>query len=235
MSECPDATEADMTGFSPETFAYLNDLSVNNNRDWFEDNRNRYEAHWRAPALDFIAALADPMSRLSPKLKAEPKLNGSLRRINRDTRFSKDKTPYSANLHMIFWAGEHPNRSAGMHFVLHPESVGYGAGRWGFDGVTLTKYRNRVVEKADGDTLIAALDQANSVGCTMDEPALARVPKGLEAEGRRAELLRHKGVVARTKDNGAAPVVVQGAGATEWAMETTRALMPLIAWVHALP
>ena len=39
MSECPDATEADMTGFSPETFAYLNDLSVNNNRDWFEDNR----------------------------------------------------------------------------------------------------------------------------------------------------------------------------------------------------
>ena len=60
-----------MTGFSPETFAYLNDLSVNNNRDWFEDNRNRYEAHWRAPALDFIAALADPMSRLSPKLKAE--------------------------------------------------------------------------------------------------------------------------------------------------------------------
>ena len=75
-------------------------------------------------------------------------------------------------------------------------------GDGGFDGVTLTKYRNRVVEKADGDTLIAALDQANSVGCTMDEPALARVPKGLEAEGRRAELLRHKGVVARTKDNG---------------------------------
>jgi len=224
-----------MTGFTPDTFAFLADLQANNTRDWFEDNRDRYETHWRAAALDFIAALADPMSKLTPKLKAEPKLNGSLRRINRDTRFSKDKTPYSPSLHMIFWAGDHPNRSAGMHFVLHPDSVGYGAGRWGFDGATLTSYRNRVVKKADGDELIVALDQAATVGCTTDDPALARVPKGFEADGRRAELLRHKGMVARTMGDGADPSVIQGAGAADWAMDVTRALMPLIGWVHELP
>jgi uncharacterized protein (TIGR02453 family) len=223
-----------MTGFTSETFAFLGELKANNCRDWFEDNRDRYEAHWRAPALDFIAALAGPMSEVSPKLIAVPKLNGSLRRISRDTRFSKDKTPYSPSLHMIFWAGDHPNRSAGMHFVLHPGSVGYGAGRWGFAGPTLAAYRDRVVG-AGGDALLAALDQAAAVGCTMDEPALARVPRGFDGAGPRANLLRHKGVVARTIGDGANPSVVQGAGALDWAMGVTRSLMPLIAWAHELP
>ena len=224
-----------MTGFTEDTFVFLSDLKSNNSRDWFEANRDRYDSHWRAPALNFIGEINTAMSALSPSLKAVPKLNGSLRRINRDTRFSKDKTPYSPSLHMVFWAGDHPNRSAGMHIVLHPNEVGYGAGRWGFDGATLTRYRERVVDARDGDALLAALDQAAKVGCTMDAPALARVPKGFEADGKSEELLRRKGVVARTMDGGAKPEQMIGPAAADWTMELTRALLPLIAWVHDLP
>lgn len=218
--------------FTQDTFDYLGALAAHNSKDWFEDHRDQYEAHWKAPALDFIAAISAQMAALEPTLRAEPKLNGSLRRINRDVRFSKDKSPYNARLHMIFWAGDHPNRAPGMHFVLSPEGVGYGAGQWGIQPGALAAMRARIVG-ADGQALIDALDQAEAVGCTMDDPDLARLPKGFEAEGRQAELLRYKGFVARTHENLAPASQIIGAGAQDWAVGVTQALMPLIRWLAA--
>jgi uncharacterized protein (TIGR02453 family) len=175
------------------------------------------------------------MSALSPPLRAEAKLNGSLRRINRDVRFSADKSPYNARLHMIFWNGSHPNRAPAVHIVLHPDGVGYGAGQFGILPAELAAIRNRIVDKKDGDALIAALASAETVGCRMGEPDLARLPKGFQAEGRRAELLRHKAIVARTFDRDAPPSVLTGRDATNWVMETTGALMPLVRWLSGLP
>lgn len=217
--------------FTDKTFKFLADLSENNSKDWFEANRDRYEEHWKSAALDFIADISGQMAALTPPLRAEPKLNGTLRRINRDVRFSKEKSPYNARLHLIFWAGSHPNRSPAVHFVLNPIGVGYGAGQFGFQPPQLAAVRKRIVNAADGDALIAALDAAEQVGCTMGAPDLARLPKGFVADGRRAELLRHKAMVARTYDNDAPPSAVIGPGATDWVMDTTQALMPLVRWL----
>lgn len=218
-------------GFSKATFQYLQDLEANNSRDWFEANREVYEAHWKGAALDVIAGLSEDMASLTPSLKAVPKLNGSLRRINRDVRFSKDKSPYNARLHMIFWAGEHPNRSPGMHVVLTPRGVGYGAGWFGLDPVALKGVRDRIMDDRDGEALLAALARAEAVGCTMGAPDLTRLPKGYDADGPCAELLRHKAIVARTHGNEAARSAVMGAGAKDWIMETTEALLPLLRWL----
>ncbi|MCP4184933.1 MAG: DUF2461 domain-containing protein, partial [Hyphomicrobiales bacterium] len=76
------------------------------------------------PALQFIAAMQPIVSEFDPPLKAEARLNGSLRRIHRDVRFSKDKTPYNPRLHIIFWAGCHPNRSPACHIVLSAKHLG---------------------------------------------------------------------------------------------------------------
>ncbi len=219
-------------GFSEATFGFLRDIEAHNSREWFEANRASYETHWKEAALDVIAELSEDMAALSPSLKAVPKLNGSLRRINRDVRFSKDKSPYNARLHMIFWTGDHPNRSPAMHLVLTPEGVGYGAGQFGLEPAALKAVRERIIDGEDGDALLTALKSAEAVGCTMGPPGLARLPKGFEAEGPRAELLRHKAVVARTRGNEAPASVVTGSGARQWIMETTSALMPLIAWLH---
>ncbi|MBT8416259.1 MAG: DUF2461 domain-containing protein [Silicimonas sp.] len=217
--------------FTRETFDFLRDLSRNNSKDWFDANRDRYEAHWKAAALDFIADISADMAALSPPLAAQPKLNGSLRRINRDVRFSKDKSPYTARLHMIFWAGGHPNRSPGLHIVLNPSGVGYGAGQFGFEPAQLRAIRDRIVDPADGDALIAALASAERVGCVMGEPDLARLPKGYDASGKRAELLRHKAIVARTFDADASSDVLIGTKARDWVMRTSGALIPLIRWL----
>ena len=213
------------------TFDYLAALKSNNDKAWFEDHRDLYEATWRAPALGLIEALAPEMERLDPALKAEARLNGSLRRINRDTRFSKDKTPYSARLHLVFWHGAHPNRAPGMHVVLSPEGVGYGAGQWALDPARLATLRARVA--SDPAELLAALDSARSVGCSLGEPDLARLPKGFTADGPAADLLRYKGFVARIRDAPAPAAAVIGAGGPDWVMERTRALLPLIRWLCA--
>ncbi|MDJ1008083.1 MAG: DUF2461 domain-containing protein [Paracoccaceae bacterium] len=214
--------------FTPQTFAFLADLEANNSKDWFEANRDRYEADWKAPALAFIEALAGAMAALEPALKAEAKINGSLRRINRDVRFSKNKSPYSPSCHIVFWCGDHPNRSPGMHFSLHTGGVGYGAGMWGLAPAQLQTWRDMVVDAVEGPKVIAALDRAAEVGCTLGEPDLARLPKGYDAEGRSAQLLRHKSLVARTHGTAAKPDVLTEDGAMDWAMEMTHALMPVI-------
>lgn len=214
--------------FPPETFAFLKDLEANNSKDWFEANRDRYEAFWKAPALAFIEALAPDMAGFDPGLKAEAKINGSLRRINRDVRFSRDKSPYSASCHIVFWTGDHPNRSPGMHFSLHPGGVGYGAGMWGLQPAQLQTWRDLVTDRVEGPKVLAALDAAEKVKSTLGEPDLARLPKGYSADGRTAELLRFKSLVARTRGTGAGPKVLTGAGARDWALDMTRAHLPLL-------
>lgn len=218
-------------GFTRETFRFLADLEANNSKAWFEVNRERYEKHWKDAALDVVAALAPSMAALEPALRAEPRLGGSLRRINRDVRFSADKTPYAATLHLIFWCGDHPNRAPGMHVVLNPCGVGFGAGQFGLDAAALDRLRRRIVDPADGDALVAALDRAAAVGCTMGPPGLARLPKGYAAEGRRGEVLRHKSIVARTHGTEAPPEVVTGPEGLDWILSTTEALLPLIRWL----
>ena len=221
-------------GFPKETFAFLADLKAHNRRSWFEANRARYEAFWKTPALDFIAALGPGMAAMSPPMKAEPRLNGSLRRINRDTRFSADKSPYEPWLHMIFWPGDHPNRGAGVHVVLDERGLGYGAGRWAFEGPVLARYRARLTDATDRAALLAAIAEAEAVGCHLDEPHLKRVPAGHEGDPEWDYLLRYKGIVMRTMEGRLAPDWLHGQAAVDEILGRTRRLMPLVAWLHAL-
>ncbi|HSG46496.1 MAG TPA: DUF2461 family protein, partial [Longimicrobiales bacterium] len=83
-----------MTGFSGETFRFLSELAANNERDWFKANRDRYDAHVRDPAVTFVLAVGERLNGISPHLRADPRpVGGSLFRIHRDVRFSKDKSP----------------------------------------------------------------------------------------------------------------------------------------------
>lgn len=217
--------------FTQDTFDFLADLAQNNSRDWFEANRARYEAHYKDAALAFIEALAGDMAVLDPPLTAQAKVNGSLRRINRDVRFSKDKSPYNAHMHLVFWAGDHPNRSPGMHLSIHAGGIGYGTGLYGLSPGQLTRYRDMVSDPVEFRALTAALDSAERVGCTTGAPDLARIPKGYDVDGRAAELIRHKSIIARTHDGPQDAAPLMRDGAVDWVMGKTNALMPLIRWL----
>src|SRR5215831_17653281 len=89
--------------FGPGLFSFLSDLRANNSREWFAANKERYEEELLEPALVFINAFAPRLEKISPHFRADARASGgSLFRIYRDTRFSKDKSPYKTNLGIHF-------------------------------------------------------------------------------------------------------------------------------------
>ena len=93
------------TGFGPATFTFLKDLGRNNNKEWFQAHRSAYEDDFLEPGLAFIEAIGPLIAKFSPDVRAEPRIGGSMMRINRDIRFSKDKRPYKDHLDMAFRRG----------------------------------------------------------------------------------------------------------------------------------
>jgi uncharacterized protein (TIGR02453 family) len=110
---------APFRGFPKELFQFLEELSANNNRYWFASQRERYERCYLEPSLAFIQAMQARLPRVSKQLTGVPKrTGGSLMRIYRDTRFSKDKTPYKTNIGIHF----RHNRLSDIHapgFYVH--------------------------------------------------------------------------------------------------------------------
>jgi len=133
--------------FSPDTFGFLGELRANNNRDWFLANRARYESVVRDPFLQFIADLAPRLERISPHLVADPRPSGgSFIRIFRDTRFSKDKSPYKwhAAAHFRHVKGKDIH-APGFYLHLEPRQVFAANGLWHPDPPTLARIREAIV------------------------------------------------------------------------------------------
>ena len=136
------------SGFSPKLLKFLHDLTNNNNRDWFQANKSRYEESLLEPALQFIAAMEAPIKRISPHFDAVAKKSGgSLMRIYRDIRFSKDKRPYKTNVGIHFSHNVGKNIHApGFYFHVDVEQVFLAIGIWHPDNKTLGKIRNQIDE-----------------------------------------------------------------------------------------
>jgi len=104
------------SGFGDATFRFMRDLGRNNDKAWFQAHRTAYEEDLLQPAMAFIEAIGPLLARFSPGVRAEPKIGGSMMRINRDIRFSPDKRPYKDHLDMTFKLGS----------VKTSESIGRG-------------------------------------------------------------------------------------------------------------
>jgi uncharacterized protein (TIGR02453 family) len=137
--------------FSGETFQFLSSLAANNNREWFGENKPRYEDTVCSPALRFIDDIAVELAAISPHFLAIPKkVGGSLMRIYRDTRFSKDKRPYKSNIgiHFRHEVGKDVH-APGFYLHIAPGECFVGVGIWRPDSTALGKIRDAIVEDAD--------------------------------------------------------------------------------------
>jgi uncharacterized protein (TIGR02453 family) len=133
--------------FTPKTFAFLRDLSRNNNRSWFQENKLRYEEVVRDPAIRFIMDVAPLLRKISARFRADPRpVGGSLFRIYRDTRFSKDKSPYKTYTGIQFRHSLGKDAHApGFYLHLEPKQIFTGVGIWHPDSPTLAKIRDAIV------------------------------------------------------------------------------------------
>jgi uncharacterized protein (TIGR02453 family) len=142
---------ADRRHFTPALFSFLKDLEANNDRDWFKANKQRYERDAKEPALRFIVDFGGPLQKISPHFNADPRpVGGSLFRIHRDTRFSRDKSPYKTHvgLHFRHEKGKDAH-TPGFYLHLERGQIFCGVGLWHGDNPTLTRIRDHIVARPD--------------------------------------------------------------------------------------
>ena len=173
----------DFTTMVREAVAFFGELRHNNTKDWFEAHRDRYRTAIKAPADAFIAEMADALAAMT----GEP-VTGKLFRVNRDVRFSKDKSPYNTHLHMA-WS---PGGDGPVHFFgASPDYVTAGYGVFALAGDGLARYREMI--DAEGDALVAAVAAAGATVSDHGPPPLKRVPAPYAADHPHGDLLKRKG------------------------------------------
>jgi uncharacterized protein (TIGR02453 family) len=192
------------TGFRPEAWDFLADLAQNNDRAWFNPRKADYERLLKGPMEALVAALADRFDARGIPLRADPRR--SIFRIYRDTRFSKDKSPYKTHLGANFpWidrgshhdatddAGAHSN---GGYLHIQPGNDYVGGGLWRAEKPRLDAFRRAIVE--DPDRVRAVLEEPGFVaafGAVESHETFKRVPPGWPLDHPMADLFRFKDIV----------------------------------------
>ena len=184
-----------MTYFGPETFDFLDELEENNERAWFDANKKRYEQHVRDAAFDFIADFSKPLHRISREFNAIPKaVGGSLFRIYRDVRFSKDKRPYKTHVGIHFRHRMHKDAHApGFYLHLEPGNSFAGIGIWRPDPPNALKIRQAIA--APRSTWGRAVGGAFGEQFELSGESLKRPPRGFDAEHRWIDDLKRKSFI----------------------------------------
>ncbi len=202
------ADAAPFDGFSPAAIQFMADLAANNDRAWFQPRKAEFEALVKEPMEALMSALADQFAARGVPLRADPRRSPF--RIYRDTRFSRDKSPYKTHLGASFpWIGDASSDAAlgagmpdpgphasGGYFNFEPGEMYAGGGMWMPARPRIDAFRRAVHD--DPDSVLAVLEEPAFVaafGGTRSHEMLKRIPSGYPADHPRADLLRWKDVV----------------------------------------
>jgi uncharacterized protein (TIGR02453 family) len=183
--------------FTPATVKFLAELRDNNNRDWFNENKTRYEEEVLDVALRFIQSMQDPLADFAPHFTAIPKrMGGSLMRVYRDTRFSKNKTPYKTNVGIQFRHEQARDVHApGYYLHIDPDQVFLGAGMWRPAADALRGIRERIAAKP-AEWQRARDDQGFQRHFHLGGESLTRPPRGFDKEHPQIDDIKRKDFIA---------------------------------------
>ncbi len=194
------------SGFTKETVRFYTALRKNNNRDWFEANRETYERHVMTPAKLFVTAMGERLKTVIPGIVAVPKVNKSIFRINRDTRFSLDPSPYKTNLGLYFWDGVRAAdgiRRASISASSRRTSCS-AAGMYMIPDSLLGRYRKAVVDPRRGAEIakiVAALRRIP--GCIGRRRALQASPGRVRSRPSERRAPQAQGALRQLRDEDA--------------------------------
>src|SRR5437867_10972020 len=136
------------SAFPKEGLQFLRSLKRNNNREWFQKHRGNYEQHVKQPMSDLIEALHADFQKFAPEMTASPKV--SAYRIYRDTRFSKDKSPYKTHVAVVFpRSGLGKHEGAGLYLHISTQELLIGGGLYMPLPEDLNAVRNHIVDHPD--------------------------------------------------------------------------------------
>ncbi len=186
-----------MAHLTPALFAFLRDLAANNDRDWFNTNKDRYIEKVQEPALEFITDFGKRLAKISPHFTADARVQGgSLFRIYRDTRFSKDKTPYKTNTGMHFrHEAAKDVHAPGYYIHLQPGECFAGVGLWRPESKIAYAIRERIDADQAGWKKATRSKRFTDVW-SLTGDSLTRPPRGYDADHPLIEDLKRKDFIA---------------------------------------
>ncbi len=178
-------------GLPPEALAFFRSLKKNNKREWFQPRKHIYDEKVKAPMLELVDALMRRLHLFSPAHVGDPAK--AIYRIYRDTRFSKDKTPYKTHIAAVFTPRDFDKHAgAGFYFSVSAEEVGIGGGVYMPPVEHLRAIRAYMAENHTEFRKILAGARVRRLFGELDGESLSRVPKGFPADHPAADLLRRK-------------------------------------------
>lgn len=187
--------------FTDATFSFLEDLADHNERDWFKANQQRFVDDVQNPALAFIEDFAAPLAKISPHLVADPrKVGGSLFRIHRDARFSKDKTPYKTHIGMQFRhvASKDDVHAPGLYLHIEPGASYAGVGLWRPATADAYAIRTAIASNPAGWKRAAYGKRFTDAYTHNTDDTLVRVPKDFDPNHPFVDDIRRKDFIGGT-------------------------------------
>jgi uncharacterized protein (TIGR02453 family) len=183
--------------FTPASFRFLKELKENNNRPWFQKNKARYENDLKAPALAFVEDFEGELAKISPHFHAGRR---SFFRIYRDTRFSKDKSPYKtyAGIQFRHEACGSDVHAPGFYLHLEPRHSFVGCGMWQPDSKSLLKIRESIVEEP-AKWKRAKNAKRFAEAFELEGDSLKTAPRGFDRDHPLIEDLRRKDFIGATR------------------------------------
>lgn len=180
----------DFTRMIDTSNQFFSELSTNNSREWFEPRKALYTNEIKEPALRFADLVSQDLEAATKTIHT-----AKLFRIYRDVRFSKDKAPYNAHLHMI-WSPSGTASTAPMWFFgSDPKGIVFMMGYPTLKGDELARYRGMIDQI--GPDITKATQSAGASLTSWGSDPLKRVPKPYAADHPSGDLLRRKGLVLK--------------------------------------
>lgn len=214
-------------GLPKDFFAFFKELAKNNERAWFEENKQRYKDSVVAPLSDFMTAMAPRVAKISKHIVVDPRPNGgSMFRIYRDVRFAKDKRPYKENAGVHFRHAQGKDAHApGFYMHFSPDEVFFGGGLWMPEADALNKVRHAIADKPAAWKKVVTDKAFAKTFKGVEGDSLARPPKGFDAEHPYINDIKRKSFFAMYES---APKVAQSAALVDQIDETFRSAKPLM-------
>lgn len=218
-------------GFPKECVEFYSTLATNNTKEWFDAHKGDFETYVMAPARELVHDLGKRLATITPGVVADPRVNRSIFRPYRDTRFSKDKTPYKTHLGIFWWVGPLAKMDCpGYYLHIEPPILMLAVGNHCFSKPILEMYRDAVVDPVQGPALADALNAVRNKGnYEIGIKHYKQIPRGYDKSNPNAELLLFNGLTAAFSTP--IPKELHSPRIVDYAFDKLRDMSPVVEWL----
>ncbi len=218
-------------GFPPGCVEFYQQLRLNNRKAWFDEHRDDFEKNVMEPARLFVYHMGVALKKIADGIVADSRINRSIFRPYRDTRFAHDKTPYKTHLGIFFWEGNLAKMDCpGFYFHLEPPIVMLGVGNHCFSRELLSFYRESAVDPKHGKTLRESIGEVSSKGnYEIGIKKYKQVPRGFDKNHPNSDLLLLAGLTAFCEMP--IPAELHSAELVGWCLDRFKDMAPIHRWL----